>query len=640
MLALAYPHPGWEALALVALVPQAVAVVRARSARLSFLAGYIAWTLWWLWMGRWLIQVTFGGYLALALFNGLFIPLTLLAWRRLSRKRHIAATIALPLVCVAFEWVRSVFPFGGFSWYFLGHAFAASTPPPATPWWFVQTADLFGELTVTFLAAMTSGLIVDLLLLPPTLGRGREAGPGAPGGLRGGLVRFRDSRRAAVLVWIVLFGAANAYGAFRIRQSDQVVTAGPRVAVVQTNVPQDNKTRPTWESMVGDFDRLVELIRRAGARLEPAKRPELIVAPETVVLSPLNEHAREVLERSDSPERIFGRTLGALAQRVSCPLVVGAPAYEGWRDGAPERRYNTAYLIDRAGRVTARYDKMHRVPFGEYLPLVDRWPWLTGIFIRYLTPYDHDYSLAPGRGVVRFETPVRRPAPAEVDRDADMDATTDGGTGQEPSVAATKDRSEADLASSESASGQAVISGPPSDEGEAAGSGGGSGGGSVEASDAAVNDAQESGESVTLRVAAPICFEDAVARLCRRMVFEDGRKRVDLLVNLTNDGWYPRSAQNWQHFQIATLRCIENRTPMARSVNTGVSGFIDSAGRIRKLVQREGAHQSVAGSASHRIELDPRTTLFQHVGTWPVVALSAFTGLLLLLPGRGREAGP
>jgi apolipoprotein N-acyltransferase len=56
----------------------------------------------------------------------------------------------------------------------------------------------------------------------------------------------------------------------------------------------------------------------------------------------------------------------------------------------------------------------------------------------------------------------------------------------------------------------------------------------------------------------------------------------DLLVNLTNDGWFRGSSELDQHLITATFRCVENRIPMVRSVNGGISAFIDGDGRIRE----------------------------------------------------------
>ncbi len=73
-----------------------------------------------------------------------------------------------------------------------------------------------------------------------------------------------------------------------------------------------------------------------------------------------------------------------------------------------------------------------------------------------------------------------------------------------------------------------------------------------------------------------ICYEEAFGHLMR-----DNRvKGAEMLVNLTNDGWYPHSVLPQQHFDHARLRTVENGVPLVRACNTGITGGIDSLGRI------------------------------------------------------------
>jgi apolipoprotein N-acyltransferase len=53
-----------------------------------------------------------------------------------------------------------------------------------------------------------------------------------------------------------------------------------------------------------------------------------------------------------------------------------------------------------------------------------------------------------------------------------------------------------------------------------------------------------------------------------------------VLVNLTNDAWFGKSSAAYQHFSMAVFRAVENRRSLVRSANTGISGFVDPAGRI------------------------------------------------------------
>ncbi|MFZ4763792.1 MAG: apolipoprotein N-acyltransferase [Roseimicrobium sp.] len=75
-----------------------------------------------------------------------------------------------------------------------------------------------------------------------------------------------------------------------------------------------------------------------------------------------------------------------------------------------------------------------------------------------------------------------------------------------------------------------------------------------------------------------VCFEDTDGRLARKFV----RDAPQLLVNLTNDGWFLHSNENEVHLANAIFRCVELRRPMVRSCNTGVTCYVDSLGRIAR----------------------------------------------------------
>jgi apolipoprotein N-acyltransferase len=200
----------------------------------------------------------------------------------------------------------------------------------------------------------------------------------------------------------------------------------------------------------------------------------------------------------------------------SVPLLVGSPAYAKWSSSARwfHERYNSAVLLIPGRSTELRYDKVHRVPYGEYLPWVEGRPW---------------------------------------------------------------------------------------------------------------------------RLAAPICFEDVMTYVPRKMVWDEkGKKRVDVLVNISNDGWFAGTAQAPQHEQIARFRCIENRVPMARAVNTGISGFIDSAGRIIARVAVDGRTQEVAGVATARVMRDDRVTVYGALGDSLAVGCVVASFVLLAMAAADR----
>ena len=73
-----------------------------------------------------------------------------------------------------------------------------------------------------------------------------------------------------------------------------------------------------------------------------------------------------------------------------------------------------------------------------------------------------------------------------------------------------------------------------------------------------------------------ICYEIIFPYLARAQV----RNGADILVNITNDAWYGRTSGPYQHFSMVVFRAIENRRSLVRAANTGISGFVDPAGRI------------------------------------------------------------
>jgi apolipoprotein N-acyltransferase len=83
------------------------------------------------------------------------------------------------------------------------------------------------------------------------------------------------------------------------------------------------------------------------------------------------------------------------------------------------------------------------------------------------------------------------------------------------------------------------------------------------------------------RVAPLICFEDTVGDLVRRFVVNG----ANLLVDVTNDGWFLHSSGSRQHLSNAVFRCVENRRPMVRAANTGVTCFVNEFGRVIQILQ-------------------------------------------------------
>jgi apolipoprotein N-acyltransferase len=192
------------------------------------------------------------------------------------------------------------------------------------------------------------------------------------------------------------------------------------------------------------------------------------------------------------------------------------------------RTYNSAVLIRPDGTLAGRYDKLHRVVFGEYIPLVETFPWL-----RNLTPFGAHFGIDAGLACAVFDHNGFRFAPI-------------------------------------------------------------------------------------------ICFEDTVPQLVRTIMNTTseatpaGPRRVDFLVNLTNDGWFHGSSELDQHLITAAFRCVECRTPMVRAVNTGISAFIDGDGVIRRkaLGLKNGESKLEEAVVVDNVPLDTRRSPYLAGGDW------------------------
>lgn len=112
-----------------------------------------------------------------------------------------------------------------------------------------------------------------------------------------------------------------------------------------------------------------------------------------------------------------------------------------------------------------------------------------------------------------------------------------------------------------------------------------------------------------------ICYEETFGHLMR----ENSHKGAQILVNLTNDGWYPNSLLPQQHFDHARLRTVENGLPLLRACNTGVTGAVDSFGRVIAVLNNRS---EAPGALQVTIPIYSYATLYRTVGDTLIVAFS------------------
>jgi apolipoprotein N-acyltransferase len=105
-------------------------------------------------------------------------------------------------------------------------------------------------------------------------------------------------------------------------------------------------------------------------------------------------------------------------------------------------------------------------------------------------------------------------------------------------------------------------------------------------------------------VAPLICFEDTIGELVRQFVLPtETNPGANLLVDITNDGWFLHSAGPHQHLANAVFRCVETRRPMVQAANTGVTCFVNQSGRTIQVLRDETGSTFTEGVLTGEIKV-------------------------------------
>ena len=487
----------------------------------------------------------------LAFYAVAFTALTRIAVHRWS----VPLVLAAPLVWTGMEYFKAHM-LTGFAWYLLGHT--------QYRWLeLIQISDVVGAYGVSFIVMMSaaalslmvphSWLIRLGLALPST-------GPTTASGMT-------LSQLIQVAVTLALFGSTLGYGYVRRAQAD--FKPGPRVALIQGNFIASLRAAPISQEDI--YFTHMRLNARA-----VREQPQIIIWPESMFPWPLlsadkdlDEKALRELMPSVNPQvwknKKVHEALVEESQRSGSALIYGVESASVSRDGL--HRHNSAVFVRPTDGIAGQYNKIHLVPFGEYIPLMKVLP-----FMRMFSPYREAGGLDAGSAPALFEFGQWRLAPI-------------------------------------------------------------------------------------------ICFEDTVPHLVRDIVAagsdKEQGKQVDVLVNMTNDGWFHGSSELDQHLITAAFRAVECRTPLVRAVNTGISAVIDGDGAIcepdryidgdakraddptAKKSSRDpktGAwHKQVCAAVVHNVPLDSRRSLYVRHGDWFAMFCAAcglFVAFSTLIPKR------
>ena len=127
-----------------------------------------------------------------------------------------------------------------------------------------------------------------------------------------------------------------------------------------------------------------------------------------------------------------------------------------------------------------------------------------------------------------------------------------------------------------------------------------------------------------LKFGVLICFEDTFPVLARRLVL----KGANFLVNMTNDAWFGDTAAPEQHLQASVFRAVENRVPVIRAANTGVSCFIDSSGEILSRVKEGNKDIMVSGYATDKVNISATRSVYTQYGDVFIIFCGIMLGIL------------
>ncbi len=152
-----------------------------------------------------------------------------------------------------------------------------------------------------------------------------------------------------------------------------------------------------------------------------------------------------------------------------------------------------------------------------------------------------------------------------------------------------------------------------------------------------------------IHVAPLICFEDTIGELTRQFVLpNEASPGANLLVDVTNDGWFQTSAGSHQHLANAIFRCVETRRPMIRAANTGVTCFINEFGRVIQILRDETGSTFTEGVLAGEIKVptEQELTFYVRHGELFAKACAAITLITIILTialraiGRGGSPEP
>ncbi len=311
-------------------------IIQNLSFKKSFVFFYISGLAFFLISLCWLINVTILGWillcLYLSLYFGFFGSIFSFFSRWLSQeKKSFFLLIAVPAAWVGMEFLRSHI-LSGFGWNLIGYSQFKELN-------LIQITDICAVYGVSFLIMFVNCILWLTVFKLRTLSR----------------TLIKSQILILFLIFAGIAGLVAGYGKQRLNQAfSNNNEEWLRISVIQPNISQDLKWDPAAREYI--FEQLVSL-----TLLAKKDDPDMVIWPESAVPVYFQENSLDL-------DRIF-----RLAKQLKIYLLTGVIIYEN------DKFYNSALLISPQGKVVGRYDKLHLVPFGEFVPLGEILPFLSTV---------------------------------------------------------------------------------------------------------------------------------------------------------------------------------------------------------------------------------------------------------------------
>jgi apolipoprotein N-acyltransferase len=330
LLILSFPNFDLEFLAWFALVPLFYAV-EGKSLWNSFKLGFLTGIISFLGILYWIIVAvhTYGNVplilsgpilLLLVVYLSLFIGAFTYLTRFIQKRSGLQIIFFTPFLWVALEYLRS-FLLTGFPWGNLGYSQYLNLP-------FIQMADITGSYGLSFAI-----VLVNATLFYALRQRAKKTFP------------FKE----AGITSIILMGFLI-YGYAKMGSVDRQMIQNPslKIGLVQGNIDQSIKWDPSFQiETLKIYDKLSSRVAE--------EKPDLIIWPETATPF-FFQDAKE-----------FQPFILNIPKKTNAFLLFGTPSYK--IEKGKVNHYNSVLLVSPAGELRGKYDKIHLVPYGEYVPL-------------------------------------------------------------------------------------------------------------------------------------------------------------------------------------------------------------------------------------------------------------------------------